>query len=234
MAWRAQEVLRERSLISYYDQVMLPGLRRAHLDIVRGAVAGERLECVIRSAREAIALLADRAGARPALTAASGETAAAVEQISDTSTLDRLAKLDVARAPKGQRIALLHGDHPLDELPTLMLAQVLRSFGLPVEVARLSTLDECPLHGDARPWLVFLSYMEPLSTLHLRAASIAVHRHLPNARVALCLWQEMDGGNLSTLRGRLRVAAIANTTLEAVEAAIISPLRRPAEAVERA
>ncbi len=232
VAWRAQEVLRERSLISYYDQVMLPGLRRAHLDIVRGAVAGERLECVIRSAREAIALLADRAGARPALTAASGETAAAVEQISDTSTLDRLAKLDVARAPKGQRIALLHGDHPLDELPTLMLAQVLRSFGLPVEVARLSTLDECPLHGDARPWLVFLSYMEPLSTLHLRAASIAVHRHLPNARVALCLWQEMDEGNLSALRGRLRVAAIANTTLEAVEAAIISPLRQPAENAE--
>ncbi len=157
-----------------------------------------------------------------------------MEQISDTSTLDRLAKLDVARAPKERRIALLHGDHPLDELPTLMLAQVLRSFGLPVEVARLSTIDDCPLHGDSRPWLVFLSYMEPLSTLHLRAASIAVHRHLPNARVALCLWQEMDEENLSALRGRLRVAAIASTTLEAVEAAIISPLRRPMKAVEHA
>ncbi len=231
VAWRAQEVLRERSLISYYDQVMLPGLRRAHLDIVRGAVTGERLDCVIRSARDAIALLADRAGARPALTAASGETAAAVEQISDKSALERLTKLDVARAPKGRRIALLHGDHPLDELPTLMLAQVLRSFGLPVEVARLSSLQDCPLHGDMRPWLVFLSYMEPLSTLHLRAASIAVHRHLPNARVALGLWQEMDEENLTALRRRLRVAAIASTTLEAVEAAIISPLRRPAEAV---
>ncbi len=85
-----------------------------------------------------------------------------------------------------------------------------------------------PDHGDTRPWLVFLSYMEPLSTLHLRAASIAVHRHLPNARVALCLWQEMDEENLGSLRRKLRVAAIASTTLEAVEAAIISPLRRSA------
>ncbi len=40
VAWRAREVLRERPLIAYYDQVMLPGLRRAHLDIVRGAVSG--------------------------------------------------------------------------------------------------------------------------------------------------------------------------------------------------
>ncbi len=233
VAWRAQEVLRERSLISYYDQVMLPGLRRAHVDIVRGAVAGERLDCVIKSARDAIALIAERSGARPALTAASGETAAAVDEISDQSTLDRLAKLDVARAPKGRRIALLHGDHPLDELPTLMLAQVLRGFGMPVEVARLSDLRNCPLDGDARPWLVFLSYMEPLSTLHLRAASIAVHRHLPNARVALGLWQEMDEENLGTLRRRLRVEAIAHTTLEAVEAAMISPPSRPvAEAAE--
>ncbi len=106
-----------------------------------------------------------------------------------------------------------------------MLAEVLRGFGLPVEVARLSALEDCPLHGDARPWLVFLSYMEPLSTLHLRAASIAVHRHLPNARVALSLWQEIDPDLLRSLRRRLRVAAIASTTLDAVEAAIAEPAR---------
>lgn len=219
VAARAQEVLRSRSLVSYYDQVMLPGLRRAHLDIVRGAVAGERLDCVMRSGREAIALLEGKARARPSLNAESGEAAATVEQISEKATLDRLARLDFARAPKERRIALLHGDHPLDELPTLMLAQVLRSYGLAVEVARMSELKECPRKGDATPWLVCLSYMEPLSTLHLRAASIAVHRHLPNARVALCLWQEIDGELLKSLRRRLRVAAIASSTLEALEAA---------------
>jgi len=226
VAWRAQEVLRERSLISFYDQVMLPGLRRAHLDIVRGAVAGERLDGVIDSGRKVIALLEDRASYRPALTSASGETAAAVEQISEKTTLDRLARFDVAKVPKDRRIALLYGDHPLDELPTLMLAQVLRSFKLNVEVARLSELKECPHRGDAKPWLVFLSYMEPLSTLHLRAASIGVHRHLPNVRVALCLWQEIDGALLGRLKAKLRIGAIASSTLDAVEAAMMEPPRR--------
>jgi predicted PurR-regulated permease PerM len=224
VADQAAEVLRERSLVSYYDQVMLPGLRRAHLDIVRGAVSGERLDCVIQAGCQAIGTLDRFTGTRPKLGAAadpsrSGETEATVEQIQEQATLDRLARLDFQRTPPDRRIALLHGNHPLDELPTLMLAQVLKSHGLMVEVAKLSDLKECPHHGDAAPWLVYLSYMEPLSTLHLRAASIAVHRHLPNARVALCLWQEIDGELLRSLRARLRVAAIASSTLEAVEVA---------------
>jgi predicted PurR-regulated permease PerM len=226
VASQAREVLRERSLVSYYDQVMLPGLRRAHLDIVRGAVAGPRLDCVVRSGREAIALLDGQSGLRPSTVARSGETEATVEQIAERETLDRLTKLDVARLPRERRIALLHGDHPLDELPTLMLAQVLKGYGLAVEVARLSELKECPHHRDATPWLVYLSYMEPLSTLHLRAASIAVHRHLPNARVALCLWQEIDRDLLASLRKKLRVAAIASSTLESVEAAAAMGTRK--------
>jgi len=226
VASRAREVLRERTLISYYDQVMLPGLRRAHIDIVRGAVAGERLERLVRSAREAIALLADSADKTPAISAASGETEAAVEQISEQATQSRLARLDFSAIAKSRPVALLHGDHPLDELPTLMLAQVLRSFGLVVEVARLSDLKACPYKGDAAPRFVFLSYMEPLSTLHLRAASIAVHRHLPNARVAMCLWQEIDGDLLTSLRAKLRMGVIASSTLEAVEAAATLEARK--------
>lgn len=236
VASQAEAVLAERSLIAYVDQVMLPGLRRAHVDIVRGAVADERLDCVVKSGRQAIALLADRARNRPMIAPiVSGEAAATMEQISEAATLRRLAQLDFAKAGRAKRIALLYGDHPLDELPTLMLAQVLAAFGLDVRVARLADLKECPAKGDAEPWLVYLSYMEPLSTLHLRAASIAVHRHLPDARVALCLWQEIDGEMLQSLRRKLRVSAIASTTLEAVETAAnaVAPRRgRPGESAE--
>jgi predicted PurR-regulated permease PerM len=44
---QAREFLRERPLAAYFDEVALPALRRAHLDIVRGLVAGERLTALL-------------------------------------------------------------------------------------------------------------------------------------------------------------------------------------------
>lgn len=44
---QAREFLRERPLTAYFDEVALPALRRAHLDIMRGLVSGERLTVLL-------------------------------------------------------------------------------------------------------------------------------------------------------------------------------------------
>jgi hypothetical protein len=65
--------------------------------------------------------------------------------------------------------------------------------------------------------IVIISYVEPLSTLHIRAASIAVRRAAPGARVMGVVWQEMTDDLRRLLGQRLRVDAIAHSVSEAVD-----------------
>ncbi len=53
---QARDFLRDRTLAEYCDEIVLPALRRAHVDIMRGLVEGERLSTVLVSFE---ALLAD-------------------------------------------------------------------------------------------------------------------------------------------------------------------------------
>lgn len=55
---QAREFLRDRTIADYCDEIVLPALRLAHVDIMRGLVEGERLSTLLRSFETLLANLA--------------------------------------------------------------------------------------------------------------------------------------------------------------------------------
>mgnify|MGYP001415262881 CR=1 FL=1 len=216
---QARLFLRKRSLATWYDDVALKAIRRAHLDIVRGSVAGDRLERMLASARAIIETLKSvNAGPASRLGHDTAETAAALDRFADDSAARE--RIDAARLPAGWQgahpVVILYGAHPLDEVPARMLAQVLERYGVRAKVAALGN---CAPDADAfaNVRLVCLSFVEPLSTLHLRAASIGVRRKFGGARVVLCIWQQAEAGLIDALRRQLRVDGLVTTTVDALK-----------------
>jgi hypothetical protein len=112
---------------------------------------------------------------------------------------------------------VIHGDHPLDEAAGRMLAQVVSHHGIS---ARAMDGKTAAAAGDAEiaaAQMVCLSFVEPLSTLHLRAAIRQIHRRKPGAQVMLCIWQEGDRTLIDGLRRSLHVRDIATTTTDALK-----------------
>lgn len=219
---QARAFLGERALATYIDEVALNAIRRAHQDVVRGSVSGERLGRMVASSRALVESLKDMPeGRRVPLRPAGLEAQAAFERIGSDRAVarERIDRMNLDAAWHASHpVAILYGAHPMDEVPARMLAQVIERYGLPVRVAPLAEADKASEADVAGVRLVFLSFIEPLSTLHLRAASIQVHRRAKNARVAMAIWQEADAAFIDTLRRQLRVDALVTKTSEALEA----------------
>jgi hypothetical protein len=116
-------------------------------------------------------------------------------------------------------IAVLHGSHPLDGTAALMLAQVLTKHGLKARALPLAEADQVSSAEAREVALVCLSFLEPLSTLHLRAFSLQVKRIAPQARVMLCIWQKTDEALIAELRKKLRVEKLVTTISDALDVA---------------
>jgi len=73
---------------------------------------------------------------------------------------------------------------------------------------------------------VFLSFVEPLSTSQLRAASMAAHRRCPGARVVVVIWQETDADQVAEFATKMKVDRVVTTTSDALEVAMAYSLAK--------
>ncbi len=211
-----------RGLSTYFDEIALTAVQRAHQDIVRGSVSGERLDRLIGSAQTLIAALAVMPHPLARGGQAGAEARAAFDQVRGERDVDRLLFEPSALAPgwRGDTpIAVLHGNHPLDGLVATMLAQLLGKHGLRAAALPIGDAAQATAAQMRDVALVCLSFVEPLSTLHLRAVSLQVRRAVPQAKVLLCIWQQTDESLLAQLRAKLRVEHVVTTTSDALEAA---------------
>ena len=218
---QAREFLKARGLSTYYDEIALEAIRRAHLDIVRGFVGGDRLAVLTASTATLVGALATvRPPARRHPTA---EGEAALETIRPDRDREKVVLAREA-LPKTWRgawpVAVLHGAHPLDGAAAQMLGQVFTRHGLAARVAPLAEVAQPTAEEAQGVALVCLSFVEPLSTLHLRAFSRQVKRRAPQARVMLCIWQKTDAALLQDWRRKLRVDRLVTTTADALDAAV--------------
>ena len=218
-AEQAKAILRRRSLATYYDEVALNAIRRAHLDVMRGAVEGTRLERLMSSVRTLLSVLGRYKTSRLPRRPLTSEAEAAFEaiRIEDAAIRSRISPATLTSSWQGAApVLVLYGEHPLDEAPARMLGHVITEYGLPCRVERMTAAaTAAPPETHDIP-LVFLSFLEPLSTLHLRAASRQVRRRLPGTDVVICIWQETDKALLDTMRRQMRVEGIATSTREAL------------------
>ncbi|WP_427024364.1 AI-2E family transporter [Aureimonas ureilytica] len=223
---QAREFLRERELATYYDEVALEGLRIAHEDVARFAVKGERLETLRAATLE---LVEDVGTLRPSRrrrkTHLTAEAAAAVDAVGPDQEVTRIVqrKEDLAPEWRGPTpVVCLSGNNALDPAVTTMLVQVLERHGLGARHISLSELRKNPpARKDAEGVaLVVLSFIEPLSTVHLRQAVREVHRVAPKARIMIGIWRQRDPAMLQELQRRVHADALVTTLNKALAAAL--------------
>ena len=197
----AEQLLKERSLSSYYDEVALKGLQLAANDAARGVLTWHQLERIRNAIMPLVNDLADHEDVDPAPAKPKEGPVAPPE--SERQLPARPAVADAAPAaeelPPEWRteapVLCIAGRGPLDEAAATMLAQLLRKHGLgarvvPHEAVSRTNVVRLDVTGVA---MVCISYLEISgSPAHLRYLLRRLRRKLPKAPILVGLWPAED------------------------------------------
>lgn len=203
---KAEEVLKERSLSAYYDDVALEGLRLAAIDATRGVLDADRQARILETIREVVDNLSDRDDKTPGAgdTTRDTEAAAAIDETDDTEGTSDLPVLTAEQLRDGfggeDRVVCVAAQSDLDEAAALMLAQILTKHGLQTRVLQPDTLSSAKLAALAKaaPALVCLCYLSGASTAHMRFAIKRLRRRMPDVAIVLAALSGVDpAGNAS-------------------------------------
>ncbi len=191
---QAEEILKERTLTAYYDEVALPGLHLAAVDAVRGALAPEQVARFRDSAETLVSELDDHDDSAPHLESRGSGAHLRHFLSRQPSEPDE----PVAIAPEWQTeapILCVAGRGPLDEAASLMLAQLLSKHGLkarvvPYAATSRTQIASLPVDGVM---MVCVSYLEITgSPVHLRNLLRRLHQRVPGRPILVGLWPSED------------------------------------------
>ncbi|WAJ27679.1 AI-2E family transporter [Antarcticirhabdus aurantiaca] len=230
---QAREFLRRRPLVTYYDEVALEGMRLGHEDVARFAVKDGRLE-TLRDSTLALVGRLEREAPLPRGGRVSAEAAAAIDAAGPerpaVPVLTAKGELSAdwqASVP----VVCVSGTSALDAPVTAMLAQVLTKHGLAARHVTLAELRENrPGRAEADGVaLVCLSFLEPLSTVHLRQMVREVHRVAPDAHVLIGIWRQRDESLVQDLNRKVRADGLVTTLTAALARAVEMATPGPAD-----
>lgn len=190
---KAEEVLNERSLSAYYDEVALEGLRLAAADEARGVLDTPRRNQILATIREVVEDLSDHDDRRPSRDAgtADPETEATVEQTNEQEGASDLPVLTAAELKDtfrdGGGVVCIGARSQLDEAAALMLGQILEKHGLAAEALPPTALLAPGMERLAArdPALICLCYIGPHNAAHVKYALRRLRRRLPMAILVL-------------------------------------------------
>ncbi len=210
----AERLLKDRSLIAYYDDVALKGLQLAANDVQRGVLGTAKLDTMKEAVKELVDELGDfddRAtrgkGDHPA--SASAKAGPAVTSLSDVPTIaeqnlpvasgQEPTRVDTAGLPPVWRgpgaVMCIAGRGPLDEAAAAILAQLLVKHGLgarivPHEAVSRREVETLDLTGVA---MVCIAYLEIKgSPSHLRYLLQRLRDRLHGQKLLVGLWPAGD------------------------------------------
>jgi predicted PurR-regulated permease PerM len=171
----ADSLLADRSLLDYYDTVVLPALKLAAADEASGKLSHERPAEMSRSVLAVIDELCEHVDAGSALPAGPGQA---------------------ARSPARTGVAMcVAGRGPFDDAVAAMLAQVLAQRGVTSHpVPHNAVSRDAIAELDVANVAVFVvSYLELAGTpTRLRSLVKRLRAHAPAARIVVGLWPEGD------------------------------------------
>ena len=202
-AHQAEEFLKDRRLVAYYDEIAIRGLALAQLDVNRGVLDHDRRVQIRDAVEEVVDDLSDHDDALIA-----SEAAGEGEEGTHDKDAGEVGVLCIAS--RG----------PLDEATAMMLVQLLQKHQIgarvvssreasPANIQRLETRDVK---------VVCLAYLEPAAVASARYLVRRVRRRLPQAKVGLGLWGRvrMEGGDDSAEK-QLEADFVVTSLEEAVE-----------------
>lgn len=197
----AEQLLKQRSLSSYYDEVALKGLQLAANDAKRGVLTQAQLDQIKEAIKDLVADLAehDDVDPQPAQQDASPAPPPQAER-----DLPKQPAVTGDAPPPDELPAEWRGDNAilciagrglLDEAASEMLAQLLRKHGLgagvvPHEAVSRSRIGRLDTSGVA---MVCISYLEISGNpAHLRYLIRRLRQKLPKAPILVGLWPAED------------------------------------------
>lgn len=199
----ADEFLKERPLIAFYEEVMLPALRLAETDRRRKVLVGEGRAVVVNGFLEVVAELADHEDPGP--------------------EDEEIAAAAPAMADDGAIVLCIAGRTGLDRVAAAMLAQLLQRRGvathiLPADAVSPERIGTLKL-DDAR--LVCLAYMGPAAVAHARLVCRRLRRIAAQTPILLAFLNgQLDEAKEGEPSRALGADLVAVSLREAVEKAM--------------
>ncbi len=234
---QGRQFLKERALVTYYDEVVLAGLLLAQEDFSRGTLDRDRQDAVGIAIRSVVTRLGAgpvaRHRRRRPVRSADTETAAALAAIGPDRQVAGvvLGREDLAPAWRGaDPVLCVSSRGPFDEAATLMLSQILARQGLASRTLSLAAIraGERPENLD-RIALICFSYLEPVSLSQIRFTVRQARVAVPGVRILVGFWRERDPTTLDRLR-RATSADFLVTSLNEALTAVHGACRDPAPA----
>jgi predicted PurR-regulated permease PerM len=213
---QAEALLKDRALSSYYDEVAVPGLRLAAIDVERGVLVGDALARVKEAVTAVIEELNGFPDADPAPGHASGSVAAgpsAAERALPRHAAPKgvsVPRDDLPPAWRGEGAVLCAaGRGPFDGAACAMLAQLLGKHGIGARVAAHDSVSRghvgaLDASGVAMICVIHLDLTG--SPSHLRYLVRRLRQRAPAAPVLVGLWSADDTAAVDE-RMRLAVGA---------------------------
>ena len=217
---QAEQILRERSLASYYDEVVLKGLRLAAIDVERGLLQEAQIATVLEAVTELIADLNGNDDEEP-----SGRRSADAP-VAPPEIETRLPHHpppgpnftpDEAKSPwdAPDPVLCVAGKGPLDAAAAALLVQLLGKHGIGARPLPHSAVSRAEVGSllAADVAMVCVCHVEVAGEpARLRYLLRRIHQQLPQARLLVGFWAGEAGGEGVIQDERLRQAIGADYT----------------------
>jgi predicted PurR-regulated permease PerM len=208
VAFQAEALLKTMPLLEYYQEVALPALAFAQVDVTRGVMDRSRQVEVRDSVERVVADLSDHVDAPNAQTE-NGSPDAVPDILAATGADEQSVEI-------GSRILCIAGRTPLDQAGCVILAQLLERRGISARVAGPEALTTGGIFGlkanGARSICVF--YLDHRSLAAVRYSVRRLRKKFVDIPIAVCLWGSAD---LSSMADAARADATVNSLQDAID-----------------
>jgi hypothetical protein len=197
----AEQLLKDHSLTSYYDEVALGGLQLAANDASRGVLAGSQLERVKDAIKALVQDLSPHDDVEPSPNASaddpvappSSDKPAVKKPPIEAEAPPRDAIPEPWKAPGA--VMCIAGRGPLDEAAATMLSQLVGKHGLGTQVVPHQSVSRSAIFSldTTGVQMVCISYLEISgSPAHLRYLLRRLRQKVPHAPILVGLWPADD------------------------------------------
>lgn len=231
---QAEQMLRDRSLSSYYDEVVIKALRLAALDIDRGLLQREQTAAVLEAVLEVVAELETHDDDEPSASRAAGSPVALPAREAGLPKRPPAGPdfdANGARSPwdAATPVLCVAGRGPLDEAVSALLVQLLGKHGIgarsvPHTAVSRAQVASLPAQEIA---MVCMCYIEiGGEPTRLRYLLRRIRQQVPGARLLVGLWPFQDG---AVNDERMQLAIGADSTSATLTDAVNACLRAAGE-----
>jgi predicted PurR-regulated permease PerM len=193
---QAEQFLKERSLSAFYDEVAIPGLALAQMDLSYWLLDAEKLAQIRETIHEVVDDLSDHDDEVPATKSApkneDADPPASPQADGESNALPAVVeKQELAPAWRDDTPVLcIGGRSPLDEAAATMLSQLLEKHGIGVRCEPREALATANIFRleTTGVLMVCLSYLDTSRVAEMRYLVRRVRRKLPHALILAGFW----------------------------------------------